>query len=98
MAAEKMEDKEPAGDDKKAPAPKTAPRKNGIHISVLSLSARCGGMTLGMEGGFEAMEACIPETIRSICEKGSRKGWLKLPMTAFDIIAATDAFNEAATA
>lgn len=71
------------------PTPVQKAKKAGT-LSVLSLSAGCGGMSIGMQGGFEAIEQSIPEPLRKLCSKGSKDGWLKLPKTAFSVLAASD--------
>lgn len=58
---------------------------------VLSLFSGCGGMDLGIEGGFEVLDASISNKVNPgwIVTK-TRAGWAKLPKTGFKTIFAND--------
>lgn len=65
-------------------------------IRVLSLFSGCGGMDLGLEGGFSVHGGCINEkTNPDFIEKRRRGGWVKLKPTHFRIVFANDILKEA---
>lgn len=65
-------------------------------IRVLSLFSGCGGMDLGLEGGFSVHEGCINEkTNPDFIEKTKRGEWVKLKTTRFRVVFANDILKEA---
>ena len=68
-------------------------------IRVLSLFSGCGGMDLGLEGGFSVHRDCINQKMNpDFIEKNGRNGWVKLQSTRFRIVFANDILKEARTA
>ena len=68
-------------------------------IRVLSLFSGCGGMDLGLEGGFSVHRASVNEkTNPDFIERPEVQGWVKLQPTRFRIIFANDILKEARTA
>lgn len=68
-------------------------------IRVLSLFSGCGGMDLGLEGGFSVHEASVNgKTNPDFIEKSGEHGWVKLLPTRFRIVFANDILKEARTA
>lgn len=57
---------------------------------VLSLFSGCGGMDLGLEGGFWVHQDCINENIHQDWIVERREPWLKLPRTSFETVFAND--------
>lgn len=58
---------------------------------VLSLFSGCGGMDLGMEGGFEVLEASINKEVNSHWEiQKINADWVRLPRTCFETVFAND--------
>ena len=68
-------------------------------IRVLSLFSGCGGMDLGLEGGFLIHKGCINEqTNPDFIEKQERGNLVKLRSTRFQLVFANDILKEARTA
>ncbi len=57
---------------------------------VLSLFSGCGGMDLGLEGGFWVHQDCVNENIHQDWIVERREPWLKLPRTTFETVFAND--------
>ena len=57
---------------------------------VLSLFSGCGGMDLGLEGGFWVHQDCVNENIHQDWVVERREPWLKLPRTTFETVFAND--------
>ena len=57
---------------------------------VLSLFSGCGGMDLGLEGGFWVHQDCVNENIHRDWIVERREPWLKLPRTTFETVFAND--------
>jgi DNA (cytosine-5)-methyltransferase 1 len=57
---------------------------------VLSLFSGCGGMDLGLEGGFWVHQDCVNENIHQDWIVERRESWLKLPRTTFETVFAND--------
>ena len=58
---------------------------------VLSLFSGCGGMDLGLEGGFEVLEASINRKINPHWRvTKTRENWVRLPHTGFKTMFAND--------
>ncbi len=57
---------------------------------VLSLFSGCGGMDLGLEGGFWVHQDCVNENIHRDWIVERRESWLKLPRTTFETVFAND--------
>ncbi|MDB9420508.1 DNA (cytosine-5-)-methyltransferase [Microcystis aeruginosa CS-563/04] len=57
---------------------------------VLSLFSGCGGMDLGLEGGFWVHQDCVNENIHQDWIVERREPWLKLPRTSFETVFAND--------
>lgn len=69
----------------------------GKPLRVLSLFAGCGGMDLGMEGGFIANKKSFPKDDARI-ERVLNDDWVLLRKTRFKTVLANDILPEAATA
>jgi DNA (cytosine-5)-methyltransferase 1 len=70
---------------------KTGDPKDMSNLRVLSLFSGCGGMDLGLEGGFNVpAEMLDPETKAAWTEGKSRNGWIQLKRTRFDTVFAND--------
>lgn len=68
-------------------------------IRVLSLFSGCGGMDLGLEGGFSVHGASVNEKANpDFIEKPGGHGWVKLRPTRYRIVFANDILKEARTA
>ena len=68
-------------------------------IRVLSLFSGCGGMDLGLEGGFIVHEGCINKKNNpDFVAKKERDGWVRLRSTRFQLVFANDILKEARTA
>ena len=68
-------------------------------IRVLSLFSGCGGMDLGLEGGFLIHKGCINEKSNpDFIEKQERGNLVKLRSTRFQLVFANDILKEARTA
>lgn len=68
-------------------------------LRVLSLFSGCGGMDLGLEGGFEIPSVCYNEKIHPDWKPTkTKKGYLKLKKTRFDTVFANDIRNDAKSA
>ena len=64
-------------------------------IRVLSLFSGCGGMDLGLEGGFLIHKGCINEqTNPDFIEKQERGNLVKLRSTRFQLVFANDILKE----
>ena len=57
---------------------------------VLSLFSGCGGMDLGLEGGFWVHQDCVNENIHQDWIVERQEPWLKLPRTTFETVFAND--------
>ena len=57
---------------------------------VLSLFSGCGGMDLGLEGGFWVHQDCVNENIHRDWIVERREPWLKLLRTSFETVFAND--------
>lgn len=57
---------------------------------VLSLFSGCGGMDLGLEGGFWVHQDCVNENIHQDWIVERREPWLKLLRTSFETVFAND--------
>ncbi|RPH91495.1 MAG: DNA (cytosine-5-)-methyltransferase [Chroococcales cyanobacterium metabat2.561] len=57
---------------------------------VLSLFSGCGGMDLGLEGGFWVHQDCINENIHQDWVVERREPWLKLQHNTFETVFAND--------
>lgn len=65
-------------------------------IRVLSLFSGCGGMDLGLEGGFSIHKGCVNEKSNpDFIEKKERGSWVKLRSTRFQLVFANDILKEA---
>lgn len=65
-------------------------------MRIVSLFSGCGGMDLGMEGGFDALKVSINQEIHpSWVEKDYGNGWVRLVKTGFKHVFAND-INEKA--
>ena len=68
-------------------------------LRVLSLFSGCGGMDLGLEGGFEIPSPCYNKKMHpDWAPTRSKKGFLKLKKTCFDTVFANDIRNDAKAA
>ena len=68
-------------------------------LRVLSLFSGCGGMDLGMEGGFEIPAACYNKKIHPDWHPiKTKKGYLKLKKTCFNTVFANDIRKDAKSA
>ena len=66
--------------------------------TVLSLFSGCGGLDLGIEGGFTAPIASLNQSIQNIKpDKTSDERLVKLPKTGFQTIFANDILKSAKT-
>lgn len=72
-------------------------RPAGRKLRVLSLFSGCGGMDLGLEGGFIAPRKSFPEGSKSI-SRPLNDDWVLLRPTRLDTVFANDILPEAATA
>ena len=64
---------------------------NSKKLRVLSLFSGCGGMDLGLEGGFEVPSVCYNKKLHPDWKPiKTRKGYVKLRKTIFDTIFAND--------
>lgn len=69
------------------------------NLRVLSLFSGCGGMDLGLEGGFEIPSVCYNKKIHPDWKpKKTRAGYLKLQKTAFETVFANDIRDDAKAA
>ena len=50
-------------------------------IRVLSLFSGCGGMDLGLEGGFEVLERSVNLELKPhwALQPSNKQGWVRLP-------------------
>lgn len=72
---------------------------NTNKLRVLSLFSGCGGMDLGLEGGFEVPSACYNSKLHPDWKPiKTRKGYVKLKKTIFDTVFANDIRTDAKTA
>lgn len=60
------------------------------NINVLSLFSGCGGMDLGLEGGFEVLSRSWTSPTGRSDSTNARPGWTKLPATGFKTVFAND--------
>jgi len=73
--------------------------KLGVSKRVLSLFSGCGGMDLGLEGGFEVLEASVNQEVNpEFFEERTRDGWVRLKGTGFETVFANDIFEAAQVA
>lgn len=73
--------------------------KNDKDLRVLSLFSGCGGMDLGLEGGFTVLRKSVNTKIHPdwrIRQEG--KGWVRLPETRFKTVFANDIRPDAKSA
>lgn len=72
---------------------------NNSRITVLSLFSGCGGLDLGMSGGFKVRKESINKKLHPDWNIGnSRNGWVKLPKTRFETVFADDIRPDAKSA
>ena len=72
--------------------------KNDV-LNVLSLFSGCGGMDLGLEGGFSVLEESINEVLSSnFIEKKLNNGFVQLKKTRFKTVFANDILKDARNA
>ena len=74
-----------------------APPSGKRKLRVLSLFSGCGGMDLGLEGGFIAPRKSFPKDSKSIA-KVLDDDWVMLRRTRLETVFANDILPEAATA
>ncbi len=73
--------------------------KNKKDINILSLFSGCGGMDLGLEGGFITHKNSVSEANKTdFVEKNIDKNYVKLKSTRFTTVFANDILKEAKTA
>lgn len=63
--------------------------------SIISLFSGCGGMDLGMLGGFTVHKNCINPHIHKPVTATANPDWVRLPRNDFEIIFANDILPEA---
>ncbi|MDD3152329.1 MAG: helix-turn-helix domain-containing protein [Bacteroidales bacterium] len=81
------------------PVTKKSGKKINKDLRVLSLFSGCGGMDLGLEGGFKVREKSVNTIIhKNWCVKKCGRGWVQLPMTRFTTVFANDIREDAQTA
>jgi len=70
-----------------------------VKKKVISLFSGCGGMDLGFEGGFEILEKSFNPKVSNDwkCRK-TRKGWVEVPRTNFEVLFANDILHAAKNA
>lgn len=74
-------------------------RQSSNSLKVISLFSGCGGMDLGLEGGFRVLKRSINPTIHPDWLTGNTSGkWAILPRTKFKTIFANDLLPEAKAA
>lgn len=83
-------------------AQKPNPKKSGVKqmkdLKVLSLFSGCGGMDLGLEGGFTVLKKSVNPKIHPDWKvKSVDKDWVKLPDTRFTTVFANDIRPDAKT-
>lgn len=59
-------------------------------MNVLSLFSGCGGMDIGIEGGFQCLQRSINETLHPDWIEEKFEHWVKLKKTGFETVFAND--------
>lgn len=68
-------------------------------MKILSLFSGCGGLDLGMEGGFEVFHSAVNQEIFPWWNiKSIKKDWVRLPETGFRTVFANDVLRAAKAA
>lgn len=79
--------------------PKSSKRKEKDTLNVLSLFSGCGGMDLGLEGGFPVLESSVNESLTPhIIDKKQGDGFVMLKKTRFRTVFANDILTDARNA
>ena len=74
-------------------------KTQGKKINVLSLFSGCGGMDLGMEGGFTVLERSVNKSVHPDWNTSKvDKNWVKLGRTRFQTVFANDIKESARSA